>query len=390
MNINRVGVLLVILVGLITLSCGLSSEVTPTPTQPVPLQGRILLLGNDADNGLSILEFKEGLSAPQPLWTGIPGRVNDPSVKPLPVIIASPDHQHALVMLEISAILILDLTDGTSTRIVLPERDLASEEQYDLAGEFSPDSRYLAYALNGKDSTHSGMYLYDLTTQKQSTLFEGPCATYGGATIGLVCGEVEPPAWLDATILAFNAFDGEPPQTHIGRAIQSNHTFVMDVTGKRLHDFGPLEDIPIQSAKGPTVLEKYGLTWLEAADLKRGQIIPHSLEGNPVHHFWTLTPDGLSALRWQRVRHNVQGNPFDDSWHLTNLRSGADQELQNLSYCDTTLNIITYGLWGIVWSPDGKSFTCQSGSSLRVSYLNDIPPRTLLGTFYGYLIDWTP
>lgn len=368
MKARQARMLLLLVVNLILLSCGFSSEPKPTPTPPVPFIGGFLLLGNDGENGLAILEFKEGMTEPQPLWTGIPGRVNAPSEKPSPVIVASPDHKHALVMQEFSAILIIDLTNGEFIRIPLPEREHESTEYYDLAAEFSPDSRYLAYALTGRGSTHSGMYLYDLTTQKQSILFTSPCATYGGKTISLVCGEVKPPFWLDATTLKFSAFEGQPPKTTIAGIISPNHTFVMDVTGKRLPD-SVSAVLSTQSAQGLTALP-------EAVDA--------------VHSGSERTPDGLSVLRWQRVRQNVKGAPFADTWHLINLSSGADQELHHLFYCEPALNIITYGVRGLVWSPDGKSFACMTTAGLYVSYLDDLPYRNLLGNFYGYMVDWRP
>lgn len=39
---------------------------------------------------------------------------------------------------------------------------LQNSEIYRIAGSFSPGSRYLAYALTGSGSSHSGLYLYDL------------------------------------------------------------------------------------------------------------------------------------------------------------------------------------------------------------------------------------
>jgi hypothetical protein len=385
-KINRVGILLLLAGTFTILSCGLSS-VKPTATPPAPLQGRLLLLGNGEANGLVVLEFKNGMSAPQPLWTGIPGKVKDPSERPTPVIFASPDHKHAMVMLEFKDVLIIDLTSGAFTRLELPNREHASFEQYDLAGEFSPDGRYLAYALTGEQSTNSGMYLYDLTTQKQSTLFKSPCAVYGGQTIGLVCGEVESPVWLDSTTLAFSAFDGKPPKSTIGGSLRPNYIFVMDVTGKRLQEYSSV--IYIQGANAQIILDRDGREWLDAADFKQGKITSHFLEGDVVDRAWMLTPDG-SVLRWQRVRQDVKGDPFADTWHLTDLRSGADQELKNLSYCNDVLDIRIYGLRGVVWSPDGKSFACLSGSDLKVSYLDGSPRRILLESFNGYLIDWSP
>lgn len=110
---------------------------------------------------MTLLEFKEGLQAPQTLWTDIPGRLPESSEALQPIIVASPNHHVAMLMNSHSAITILGLTDGTSTTIGMPERKYSSES-YDIAGSFSPDSRHLAYALTGWESSHSGLYLYDL------------------------------------------------------------------------------------------------------------------------------------------------------------------------------------------------------------------------------------
>lgn len=379
MKLKRVIGLLALAVGLAMVSCKLGGEPKPTATPLPPLEGRLLLVGNGADNQLAVMEYKAGMETPQPLWSGIPGRVNGPGVNPAPVIVASLDHHYAMLASSFTSLTIVDLTDGTSIQLALPERSHTATVRLDLVGAFSPDSRYLAYALTGRSAGHPGMYLYDLQTHRQITLFEGQCASYGGRTIELVCAEVGRPAWLDEATLAFSVFEGPLPKTSMG-SIGTNRTLVMDVSGQRLQE---LDLSDLQYAKGPTVLTKYG-GWLEAADLKRGVLSSHPLDGELL-----LTPNGLAVVRWVRVASNTKGKVFDDTWHLTELRSGADQVLSDVSVCQDSLDFRIYGITEPAWAPDGKSFACLSGNALRVSSLEGLPVRTLLNEFFGYVIAWT-
>jgi hypothetical protein len=378
-------------------ACGTGSAPDPTATPAIPLSGRILLLGNGEENSRAIFEFKEGMQSPQLLWT-IPGGSLKSASKAEPMIIASPDHHYAMVVTDPAAIVIVDLTNGETTNIDLPTRKYASDsKRYDIAGNFSPNGRYLAYSLTGENATHSGLYLYDLTTHQVSTLFEGPCASYGGRTIELVCGKVERPVWLDETTLVFHAFAGDPPKTQIGSSIPGNHTFVIDVNRTPIQEFAdadnPSDMVWLDSAAGPTALAKgyappgaaFAEGWVEAIDLKRRAARITPLQGEVK----LLAPDGQSALR-------LEGK----TWHLTDLRGGTDIELKEIwlgvaypsgsvcySHTDITMGIPP----AISWSPDGKLIACVSSANVYVFSLAGLPVREIKWKdFYGYLVDWLP
>ena len=347
---------------------------TPAPA----LDGRLLLI-SDQNGSQSIFEYKDGMEAPQSLWTGIPyawfltsGFYIDPDFA------ISVDNKYAMPYGNPG---VLNLTDGTFQKLTLA--GVGQPGSKGIAGAFSPDDRYLAYSLTGVGgNSRSGLYLFDLGTGQTASLYESPCADYD--LFGEVCGGTGRPFWIDKNTLVFNGYSGAMPdsveKSSTVEAPSPNRTFVVKVDGTILQEISPVlggAKIEYQLVSGPTLFigsdssdYQEDWKWLETADLVRGVI-----KANPISGFNIVpSPEGQFVI--QRI---------DSQWHLTELRTGVDKQLKG-EYMTKCLHA--------AWSLDGKYVTCSTASSdgYHVMMIS-LEKRTIreIKEAQGYfLLTWVP
>jgi len=336
-----VGVITALLFVVITPAC---SVLVSEPT----LEGRLLLISNQ-NGSPSIFEYKDGMDAPQPLWTDFPYAWFTPSGFYVdPEFAVSADKKFVMPYGNVG---IIDLTTGTFQK--LPLEGVTQLGSRGIYGAFSLDSHFLAYSLTGDAGySRSGLYLFDLTTSETTTLYEGPCEFYD--LFGEVCGGSGPPFWINENILAFNGYQGSMPNS-----IQKyseveepspNYTFVIALDGTILQEISPMlgsgslienqligGDILFFGSKNSAGGTEW--KWLETANLVQGVI-----KANPLSGFNIVpSPNGQFVL--QRI---------DIQWHLTELKTGVDKEI-NGEYMTKCLHA--------AWSPDGKYLACSTRAS---------------------------
>jgi hypothetical protein len=337
------------------------------------------------EDQFSMLEYKAGMEAPAPLWTGIPCQTHSNRLA-FPI---SPDGRYAMTIVNAPfipstppyfSLMLLDLTNGKTRSLAAPEYDRLQGQQMKASGAFSSDDRYFAYTVNSLDHGPDRLYLLDLASGNSSILFDSPCASYNQTGSGMgstFCAMVGFPYWIDATSLVFSGYSGKMPGAiQLGVDIEPNHTFVMGVDGTILQDLTPA--LYIRGIYGPTVLfhelgkTENGYQWQEAAELKQGKVDPHPLDvdsqfrarqvGSPGYlEGPSISPDGQYTL--QRI---------GGVWHLIGLRTGTDAEIRN-----TRLKDCYYFLW----SPDQKNVLCSEENTIislegaadqKMTYLPDL------------------
>jgi WD40 repeat protein len=324
-----------------------SSACSVLASEPTP-EGRLLLISNQ-NGSPSIFEYKDGMDAPQPLWTGFPYAWFTPSGSYVdPEFAVSADKKFVMPYGNAG---IVDLTTGTFQK--LPLEGVTQLGSRGIYGAFSPDSHFLAYSLTGDAGySRSGLYLFDLTTSESTTLYEGPCEFYD--LFGEVCGGTGRPFWIDKNTLVFNGYAGTMPNSvqkfsEVEEPLP-NRTFVIALDGTLLQEISPMLGsgslIENQLVSGPTMLfgVHNGVTetewnWLETADLVQGVINANPISGMN----FVLSPDGQFVL--QRI---------DNQWHLIELRTGTDKKLKG-EYL--------IGCLHAAWSPDGKYLACSTRAS---------------------------
>lgn len=351
-------------------ACGPSATATNTPIPTFEFApsfaGRILLLGEQPGDKLSIYAFTSDSEVPEVLWSDLPGYFNT-SRRPTGGPVVSPGGRYAVLP---GSVIVVDLVNGDYHGIPFPTIGggvVVNTSYYKRAGfvaAFSPDSRYLAYALRGRDlsSADSGLYVYELGSDALLTLHEAPCESY--AQYQLVCGDVSQPAWLDNTTLVYDYFVGEMPQKvtfGIGRGfpeVASNRSAVVTVSGEVLHELG--QALGIVGGSGQTILidtmmdDGEADRWLEAADVRKGI----AKTGNPLFG-GSLSPDGRRSIdkaRYYDLRH-VEALPAIEVSHLSD---------------------------NLVWSPDAKYVASlyqenpKSPQELYLISLDGLPEQPVL------------
>lgn len=385
---NRIIVLL-ILITCVGLSLFLLIKRTSAPTEPtlipdvdLDLEGRLLWVGGgagtDVINSLKIYEFNLDTMASDFLVDWIPKIESTHHMKPKGVF--SKDGSNVLIISDMPEnIVVINTINGNITPIPLTGIDNLGYSGF--LGEFSPENKYLAYVLTGYDGlTKSGLYLFNMETEKTSTLYEAPCSSYLMHK-GEVCGAVLDPNWIDETTLIINGYKGEMPEeikvnvSNLDRVGSPqipapNRTLVINVEGRILQEFDPLlgDDLVVLGKTLHTTT--FTQEWIDSSNkcgeledfLAREQCVRNCL----VKYEWLSTisviegkvrstPFSISSYNIPSPDGNFILNHTGDGWNLIRLSDGTALIVENLSQtCDD--NIIT-------WSPDGKFIICHNSDT---------------------------